>query len=64
VIEDSKLATFTAQELSKKPAKVYKACSKYGKVLIKHTQYPELTFELISRESGYNFKTGEKSESF
>jgi len=43
------MKTFTAEELNKSPAKVYREVDKNGGVLIAHARYPDIDFVLLAR---------------
>jgi len=56
------MKTFTAKELNKSPAQVFRAADKDGEVEISHDRYPDKRFVLEARERVplTEYKVGEK----
>lgn len=46
------MKTFTATELNKEPAKIYREADRHGSVLINNDRYPHRIFELSARDRG------------
>lgn len=44
-----KMKTFTAEELNKSPAQVYREADKNGSVQISHDRYPDMVFVLTAQ---------------
>ena len=44
------MATFTAEQFNKNPAKVYRCADKNGEVKINHDRYDDKVFILVSRD--------------
>lgn len=51
------IKTFTADDMARQAAQVYRAADVDGKAIINNTRYPDKIFELIARERRVNLKS-------